>query len=123
VVQSLLLLRPGGRTLVADVVPGRVALEQLRPKLRVERDESRGNAIRSHVSLSSGQSSLSLQLRLWLTYPLRVHLADVGQPLRQCVCGHLVAVLVPELGGLSLGTLRKRPGIGDGSRDDAADRR
>lgn len=52
-------------------------------------------------------------------YPLRVHLADVGQSLRQDICGHLITIFVSELGSLSLCSLRKRSRIGDGPSDDA----
>jgi len=65
------------------------------------------------------------QLRQYVyqrTHPLRVDLADVGQALGQDVGGHLIAKLVPELGGLALGSLRERPSIGNGACDDAADR-
>lgn len=55
------------------------------------------------------------------THPLGVHLADVGKSLRQDIGGHLISILVSELGGLALGSLRKSSGIGDGSGDDAAD--
>jgi hypothetical protein len=36
-----------------------------------------------------------------MTYALCVDLADVGYPLGQHVAGHLVAVLVAELGSLT----------------------
>lgn len=58
-----------------------------------------------------------------LPYPLGVDLADVGQPLGHDVAGHLVAVLVPELSSLRLRALGEGTSVGDGSGDDAADRR
>lgn len=57
------------------------------------------------------------------TYSLRVDLADVGETLGQGIGGHLVAVLVSELGSFTLCSLRKGSSVGDGSSNNAANAR
>ena len=56
------------------------------------------------------------------THPLCVDLGDVCETLGQDVAGHLVAKLVPELGGLSSRPHDRGAGVCDGARHDAADR-
>ena len=57
-----------------------------------------------------------------MTDSLGVDLADVGQSLGQDVAGHLVSILIPELGSLSLGALRKSSSIGDRTGHNATNR-
>lgn len=57
-----------------------------------------------------------------MSYTLSINLGDVCQPLGHNIAWHLVAVFVFEFGSLALGTLRKRPGICDGTRHDATNR-
>lgn len=55
------------------------------------------------------------------TYSLRIDLADVGETLCERIGGHLVPVLVSEFGGLTLRSLRKGSGVGNGAGYDTAD--
>ena len=55
------------------------------------------------------------------SYPLSIDLGDIRHPLGQCICRHLIAVLVPELCCLGLCALSEGSGVGDSSRHDATD--
>lgn len=55
------------------------------------------------------------------THSLCVNLIDIGQSLRKDVAGHLIAVLVPELGCLPASTIHRGSGIRYRACHDAAD--
>jgi hypothetical protein len=57
------------------------------------------------------------------TYPLRVHLIDIRQPLREHIAWHLVSVLVPELRSLGPSPRDGRTSIRDRTGHYAADTR
>jgi hypothetical protein len=58
-----------------------------------------------------------------MTYALCVDLADVGYPLGQHVAGHLIAIFVAELGGLTPGSAHRGPRICNRPRHYTSNRR
>jgi hypothetical protein len=66
---------------------------------------------------------ISEVLALRNAYSLGIDLADIGQPLGKNIAGHLIPILVLELGCLPLRPLSERSGVRYGARHDTANRR
>jgi len=101
--------------LVTNEVAGGVALEELRSTLGVNTNKQQNYKM---IRIKSDKDSITLRA-MERTDTKRTHegllsanLGNIAHPLREDVDGHLVAVLVLELGGLITSTLNSDTAIG-----------